>query len=226
MKQIYTGKTKDVFELENGNFLLKFKDDVTGKDGVFDPGENQVGLSIEGMGVTNLKVTNMFFDKLEALEILTHRVNSNIQEVTMEVKNCGPFGKGLEVIYRNFAVGSFIKRYGKYATEMMPLKDYVEFTLKDDERQDPLITKDGLIQLGILTSEEYEKLVELTVKIANMTTQILKEKGLQLIDIKFEYGKTKDGQIVLMDEMSAGNMRVYKDGLKLDPQEISKLILA
>ena len=50
MKHVYTGKTKDVFALENGNYLLKFKDDCTGKDGVFDPGENAVGLTIEGVG--------------------------------------------------------------------------------------------------------------------------------------------------------------------------------
>lgn len=56
MEKIYTGKTKDVYKLENGNVCLKFKDDVTGKDGVFDPGENQVGLTIEGAGNEALKM--------------------------------------------------------------------------------------------------------------------------------------------------------------------------
>ncbi|MDO4778326.1 MAG: phosphoribosylaminoimidazolesuccinocarboxamide synthase [Tissierellia bacterium] len=226
MELIYTGKTKDVYKLESGNYLLKFKDDMTGKDGVFDPGANEVGLSIEGMGKTNLLVTDMFFEKLSQHKIPTHKVESNLEESTMTVKNCTPFGKGIEVIYRNFAVGSFIRRYGLYAEEMMPLKDYVEITLKDDKRQDPLITKEGLIALGILSEEEYKTLVELTIKISNLVTEILKEKGLQLIDIKLEYGKTDDGQIVLMDEMSAGNMRVYRDGKSLDPQETSRLILA
>lgn len=226
MELIYTGKTKDVYKLESGNYLLKFKDDMTGKDGVFDPGANEVGLSIEGMGKTNLLVTDMFFEKLSQHKIPTHKVESNLKESTMTVKNCTPFGKGIEVIYRNFAVGSFIRRYGLYAEEMMPLKDYVEITLKDDKRQDPLITKEGLIALGILSEEEYKTLVELTIKISNLVTEILKEKGLQLIDIKLEYGKMDDGQIVLMDEMSAGNMRVYREGKSLDPQETSRLILA
>ena len=53
-KLVYTGKTKDVFALDNGNYLLKFKDDCTGKDGVFDPGENSVGLTIDGVGDVNL----------------------------------------------------------------------------------------------------------------------------------------------------------------------------
>ena len=57
MKKLYEGKTKDVYELENGNVLLKFKDDCTGKDGVFDPGENSVGLTIEGIGRANLETS-------------------------------------------------------------------------------------------------------------------------------------------------------------------------
>ena len=65
MKLIYTGKTKDVFALDNGNYLLKFKDDCTGKDGVFDPGENSVGLTIEGVGNVNLRMTKHFFVRLQ-----------------------------------------------------------------------------------------------------------------------------------------------------------------
>lgn len=64
MKKVYQGKTKDVFELDNGNYLLKFKDDVTGKDGVFDPGENSVGLSIDGIGRANLETSIKFFEIL------------------------------------------------------------------------------------------------------------------------------------------------------------------
>ena len=65
MTKIYTGKTKDVFKLENGNVLLKFKDDCTGKDGVFDPGENSVGLTIEGIGKANLATSVRYFELLK-----------------------------------------------------------------------------------------------------------------------------------------------------------------
>ena len=65
MKKRYTGKTKDVYELENGNVLLKFKDDCTGKDGVFDPGENTVGLTIEGIGKANLRTSVYYFEMLK-----------------------------------------------------------------------------------------------------------------------------------------------------------------
>ena len=65
MEKIYTGKTKDVYKLENGNVMLKFKDDCTGKDGVFDPGENSVGLTIEGIGKANLETSIIFFELLK-----------------------------------------------------------------------------------------------------------------------------------------------------------------
>ena len=74
-KLVYSGKTKDVFELENGNYLLKFKDDCTGKDGVFDPGENSVGLTIEGVGDVNLRMSIYFFEKINAAGIKTHYIS-------------------------------------------------------------------------------------------------------------------------------------------------------
>lgn len=225
MKIIYKGKTKDVFELENGNVLLKFKDDVTGKNGVFDPGENQIGLTIEGIGNVNQRVSSYFFDELAKKGIKTHFVRSDIDNGEMEVLKCSPFGKGIEVIFRNYAVGSFIRRYGLYAEDMLPLDNYVEITLKDDERKDPLITEDALVQLKILTHEEYQSLKEQTIKISNIITDLLKDKGLDMIDIKLEYGRTAEGDVVLIDEISSGNMRVYKDGKKMDPEDLSQIIL-
>ena len=65
MEKIYTGKTKDVYKLDNGNVMLKFKDDCTGKDGVFDPGENSVGLTIEGIGKANLETSIHYFELLK-----------------------------------------------------------------------------------------------------------------------------------------------------------------
>lgn len=225
MKLIYKGKTKDVYELNDSQVLLKFKDDMTGKDGVFDPGENQVGLSIEGMGKTNLLMTDRLYKLFEAHDIPTHCVSSDIEKAEMVVLKCRPFGNGLEVIFRNFAVGSFIRRYGTYASEMMPLNDYVEFTLKDDQRQDPLVTKEGLIALGLLTEEQYDYLVSQTKKISKLLTTYIHERGGQLIDLKVEFGITTTGDIVLMDEVSTGSMRVYKNGTKMEPAEIAELIL-
>lgn len=226
MKLIYSGKTKDVYALEDGNYLLKFKDDVTGENGVFDPGANTVGLTMEGAGQAGLRLTQYFFEKLKEQGIPTHYITANIEEATMTVKPATVFGHGLEVICRYRAVGSFLRRYGMYAKEGQPLDAFVEVTLKDDNRQDPPISEDALDMLGILTKEEYKILKELTQKIASIVKAELAKKGIELYDIKFEFGRSgKDQQILLIDEISGGNMRAYKDGQYIEPLQLTKLIL-
>ena len=131
-KLVYYGKTKDVFAMENGTYLLKFKDDCTGKDGVFDPGENSVGLTIEGVGDVNLRMSIYFFEKINAAGLKTHYVSADLENTTMEVLPAKVFGHGLEVICRNKAVGSFYKRYCDYVEEGADLPSYVETTFKDD----------------------------------------------------------------------------------------------
>ena len=226
MELMYTGKTKNVFKLDNGNYLLKFKDDCTGKDGVFDPGMNEVGLTIEGVGRVNLRMTEYFFDKINAAGIPTHFISADLDDVTMEVKPAKVFGKGLEVICRYKAVGSFFRRYGDYIAEGADLPAYVEMTFKDDAKGDPLVTKDGLIVLGVMTAEQYEAIKELTQKITKIVADDMKAKGLDLYDIKFEFGYDADGKVMLIDEIASGNMRVYKEGKYIDPMTLSELFFA
>ena len=223
MKLVYSGKTKDVFAMENGNYSLKFKDDCTGKDGVFDPGENSVGLKIDGVGDVNLRMFIYFFEKFNNAGIKTHYVSANLDDTTMEVLPAKPFGKGLEVICRQKAVGSFYRRYSDYIKEGADLPDYVETTFKNDEKGDPLVTKDGLISLGVMTDAQYEDIKVMTQQITNIVADDLKQKGLILYDIKFEFGYDKDGKVMLIDEIASGNMRVYKDGQYVDPMTLSKL---
>ena len=161
-KLVYTGKTKDVFALDNGNYLLKFKDDCTGKDGVFDPGENSVGLTIDGVGDVNLRMSIYFFEKINAAGIKTHFVSADLANTTMEVLPAKVFGHGLEE----------------------------------------------------------------TQKITQIVADDLKEKGMVLYDIKFEFGYDADGKVMLIDEVASGNMRVYKDGQYVDPMTLSKLFFA
>ena len=225
MKKLYVGKTKDVFELENGNVLLKFKDDCTGKDGVFDPGENAVGLTIDGIGRANLETSILFFEKLKEAGIKTHYVGANLDEATMEVLPATVFGKGLEVICRLVATGSFIRRYGAYIEDGTPLEGgYVECTFKDDAKGDPLVTSEGLAALGVMSQAMFDDMKAQTLKITNIVAEVLAEKGLQLYDIKFEFGYNND-EVILIDEIASGNMRVYKDGSIVDPMELTKIIL-
>ena len=226
MEKIYTGKTKDVFKLENGNCLLKFKDDCTGKDGVFDPGENSVGLTIDGVGDVNLRMSIYFFEKVNAAGIRTHYVNADLENTTMEVLPGKVFGHGLEVICRHKAVGSFFRRYGEYIEEGADLPAYVETTFKNDALGDPLVTKDGLVALGVMTEEQYDDIKVMTQQITQIVADDLKEKGLVLYDIKFEFGYDADGKVMLIDEIASGNMRVYKDGEYIDPMTLSELFFA
>ena len=223
MQLIYTGKTKDVYSLENGHVLLKFKDDVTGENGVFDPGANTVGLTIEGAGRSGLKMTKYFYETLNSLGIPTHYVSANLDEVSMEVKQAKVFGKGLEVICRYKAVGSFLRRYAAYCQEGQALDSFVEVTIKDDERGDPTISEDALAMLGILSNEEYQNLKALTKQICGIVKAELAKKDLELYDIKLEFGRdAATNKIILIDEISGGNMRVYKNGKYIAPLDLEK----
>ena len=192
MEKIYEGKTKTVYSLENGNVLLKFKDDCTGKDGVFDPGENTVGLTIEGIGKANLETSIHFFEILKKEGVKTHYVSADIDNATMEVLPAKVFGKGLEVICRLKATGSFIRRYGDY--------------------------------IGIMSQEMFNSMKEQTLKITKIVAADLAKMGLDLYDIKFEFGYNND-EVILIDEIASGNMRVYKDGKYVDPITLTSIIL-
>ena len=224
MKTIYEGKTKNVYGLENGNVLLKFKDDCTGKDGVFDPGENTVGLTIEGIGKANLITSIHYFELLKKAGIKTHYISANIDDATMEVLPATVFGHGLEVICRLVATGSFIRRYGEYIEDGTPLEGgYVECTFKNDAKGDPLVTSEGLAALGVMSTEMFNSMKEQTLKITKIVADDLKSIGLDLWDIKFEFGYN-NGEVILIDEIASGNMRVYKDGKIVDHVELTKLI--
>ena len=223
MKMVYKGKTKDVYENGDGNYLLQFKDDVTGTDGKFDPGANTIGLSIEGVSKSCVLLTEFFFKKIESAGIPTHYVSSDVEKAQMIVRPATIFGKGLEVICRLKAVGSFLRRFGDYCEEGQDLDFLVETTLKDDGRGDPPVTKDQLEALGILSGDEYEILKDLTKKITRLIHDEFASKGAQLYDIKLEFGRV-DGAITLIDEISGGSMRVCKDGKYIDPLEIPNIL--
>lgn len=224
MEKIYTGKTKDVFEIDDKTVLLHFKDDVTGKDGVFDPGENQVGLQIEGAGRSAISMTQFFYQKLNELGLNTHFVSADLAKNEAVVRKAKVFGKGLEVIVRYRAVGSFIRRYGDYIESGTVIPPYVEVTLKDDKRNDPLITADALDTLNILSLAQYDELKQLALQTGEVVKAELAKKDLELYDIKFEFGEI-DGKVALIDEISGGNMRAYKDGEYILPLDLEKLLL-
>ena len=191
----------------------------------FDPGANSIGLTMEGVSNVNLRMSAYFFEKLNQAGIPTHFISDNPENATMEVMPAKPFGKGLEVICRNRALGSFYRRYSDYCQEGDVLPSYVEMTFKNDEKGDPLVTKDGLVVLGVMTPEQYDSIAGLTQRITKIIADELAQKGLELYDIKLEFGFHGD-DVLLIDEIASGNMRVYKDGNYIEPMELSRLFFA
>ena len=222
MNLIKKGKTKDVYALADGNILLKFKDDATvGEDGQLDPGGNKVGATIEGLGRASLRMSKYYFEKINAAGILTHYLDCDLDAGTMRVKPVTFFGKGVEIICRLKATGSFMRRYGDYCTEGQDLDFLVEVSLKDDERGDPMISPDALAMLGIMSRAEYEEVRTLTKQITTIIRDDLTAKGLTLYDLKLEFGRI-DGKVALIDEVSSGCMRVYKEDQWLHTVELDK----
>jgi phosphoribosylaminoimidazole-succinocarboxamide synthase len=221
MELIKTGKTKDVYRLEDGNYLLKFKDTVTGNSaGESDPGGNLVVGSVAGVGSGALRMSVYYFELFKKHNILTHYVAADLSKNEMIVRPAKAFGKGLEFVLRYKAVGSFVRRFGLYCKEGEELPKVFEVTLKDDEHDDPPATSEILEALKILTRPQYDRIRSETTSICDIIKDDLGKRGLELMDIKIEFGLI-DGEIGLIDEVSAGNMRVYRDGKKLDYLSLS-----
>ena len=213
-EKIYSGKTKDLYALANGNILLVFKDDVTGADGVIDPGANTVIGQVEGKGRKSLAMTDYFFERLHAAGIPTLMVRADLEQGTMEVRRAEPLGKdikgagGLEFVCRSRPWGSFVRPYQLYIRDTAASLNYlVEITLKDDERGDPLINDDTLVALGLVSPAHLEQAKDITRRVCRLVETNLRDKGLTLIDMKIEIGLV-DGEVVIIDEISADAMRV------------------
>ena len=227
MKLIYDGKTKTVYDLENGYYRLYFKDSMTGENGVFDPGACTVGLTIEGAGKAGLALSAHYFRLIEEAGCPTHFVDADVEKGLMTVKPASHFkGSGIEVVLRYKALGSFIRRYGSFIKEGASLNAVIEITLKDDKRGDPLINEEALMALGIFKKGEYKDICDITRRICGIIKDDLAKRGLDLADIKLEFGRGADGRIMLIDEFSGGNMRVFDGDTWLDdPIKFAKRVL-
>ncbi|MBR4074695.1 MAG: phosphoribosylaminoimidazolesuccinocarboxamide synthase, partial [Firmicutes bacterium] len=139
MKELYNGKTKRVLlDEETGVVNLFFKDSATGENGVFDPGSNSVGGSVEGKGKIGLEVSKYFFELLEKNGIPTQYIDSDIEQNQMQVRSLTV--PKLEFVLRYYTAGSMCRRFDlEEGIEFVP--PYTEVTLKSDEQGDPLISE-------------------------------------------------------------------------------------
>ncbi|MCL2004916.1 MAG: hypothetical protein FWG73_02020 [Planctomycetaceae bacterium] len=217
------GKTKDITVNNDGTCTFIFKDDACGENGVFDPGANQVGLSIEGKGRASLVLSQHFFPILKDAGIQTHYISSNLEQGTMTCTKLSILP--VEFIWRSKAWGSFCKMYG--IEQGYPLNGLIEATLKDDALGDPRINKEACIKLGKLTEAQYDFCEEHTRKIGGILARELLKYGYELIDFKVEFGLDSKGGVTLADEISGDIWRVLdKDGKSVSPIECAKKICA
>lgn len=200
---VYEGKTKIVLK-SNDEWFLEFKDSVTGDDsGNIDSGGNRVVDELEGKAEATAKTATHFFRMINEEDVSTHFVElsspTRIQIIPTE-------RIPLEVIYRKSAYGSFLSRYGDYVDPMEEL-NLIEFNLKDDELGDPLLTEESVIRLKIASTEDIQQMKRITREVANLIQSDLGEHGLDLIDMKLEFGRS-DGGLRVVDEISGDTMRV------------------
>ena len=207
-KLLYEGKAKKVYTTQDPNLLIvSYKDDATAFNG------EKKG-TIVGKGVINNRMSNLLMARLEREGVPTHLVRELNQRETL-VKRVSIIP--LEVILRNVAAGSFSKRYGVEEGLVFP-SPTLEFSYKNDALGDPLLNDDHVFALGLASREELSLIRGYTLTINRVLQGIWAGCGITLVDFKVEFGRLKDGSIVLADEISPDTCRLWdtKTHEKLD----------
>ncbi len=224
MKTIYDGKTKTVMLDEETNVThLFFKDSATGENGVFDPGSNTVGGSVEGKGNIGLQVSKYFFELMEANGIPTHYLGADLAQNLMKVRTLTV--PKLEFVLRYFTAGSMCRRFDLEEGIVFE-PPYTEVTLKSDEQGDPLITDRLCIMKGMLVPGQYDEALGVLVKVGEVLKKELAKMDLTLIDFKIEVGYDENGKIYVADEITPDIWRVRDTNGNIPNQiDCAKIIL-
>jgi phosphoribosylaminoimidazole-succinocarboxamide synthase len=214
------GKTKDLIMNNDGTCTFKFKDDVCSEDGVFNPGANEAGLKIDGMGKASMLLSKHFFPIIKEAGIPVHYISIDVDAGTMLGKHLDILP--VEFIWRAKAWGSFCKAYK--VEQGKALNGLIEATLKDDELGDPRINREAVIAIGKATAEQYDACDRYTRKIGTILNAELLKFGYELIDFKVEFGLDSNGEVILADEISGGIWRIFENGKSVDPIDCAKKI--
>ncbi len=197
-KQLYEGKAKKVFATENPEeCIIEYKDDATAFNG------EKKG-TILGKGVINNLMSAVMFEMLEKEGIETHHIET-LSDRESRVKNVTILP--LEVIVRNIAAGSFVKRLG--IEEGLVLKrPLFELCLKDDDLGDPFISEDIAEILDYATPEQVQTVKNMALKINQLMIAFFDKKNIKLVDYKLEFGLFQ-GRVILADEISPDTCRLW-----------------
>ncbi len=199
LEQLYEGKAKKVYKTDDEDlYIVSYKDDATAFNGL------KKG-TIAGKGVINNRMSNMLMQILENHGVKTHFVEELSERDTLVKKvKIVP----LEVIIRNVSAGSFAKRFGVEEGIVFD-EPTIEFSYKNDELGDPLMNAYHALALKLATKEEIEKIKSMAFKVNEVLKEYFKGLGIRLIDFKLEFGRLKDGEIVLADEISPDTCRLW-----------------
>ena len=220
-KLLYRGKTKDVFAEESSGpserVRFVFTDRVTLNDqGVIDPGGNNVAETpVTGQAEACLKMTSAIFRELSEKGFATHMVSYDLAGLSMIVKKAKLFSPGLEWVGRWVATGSFVRRYSSVPScrDGLRLPSPIwEITLKDDAAGDPLIVPSAITALGIMDAVTMDNLWAVNDRVMRALRDMFSARGLDLWDIKIEWGLDENNQPLLIDEISPGSCRAFKEG--------------
>lgn len=224
MKTLYDGKTKTVLLDEETNVVnLFFKDSATGENGVFDPGSNTVGGSVEGKGKVGLAVSKYFFELMEENGIPTQYLGSDLDKNLMQVRNLTV--PRLEFVLRYFTAGSMCRRF-TLPEGLVFDPPYAEVTLKDDEQGDPLISERICLMKGLLKEGQYDEANAIVLKVGEVLKTELAKMGLTLIDFKVEVGYDENGKMYIADEITPDIWRVRDENGNIPNQiDCAKIIL-
>lgn len=196
---IYSGKAKDILTTEDENVIIaQYKDQATALNGVKKE-------QIAGKGQLNNQISSLIFQKLNAAGVATHFIKkiSETEQLNKKVKIIP-----LEVVLRNVTAGSFSKRFG--VKEGIQLeKPIVEFYYKNDDLNDPFINDEHVKFLKLANDEDIAYIKAETRRINKLLSDWFHKIGLKLIDFKLEFGFDKDGKIILADEFSPDNCRLW-----------------
>lgn len=197
--QMYEGKAKKVFATSDPDLVIvSYKDDATALDGL------KKG-TITGKGVINNRMSNYLCRLLEKHGVPTHYVEElNDRETVVKKVSIVP----LEVIIRNISAGSFAKRYG-VKEGIVFAEPTIEFSYKNDDLHDPLINSYHALALGLATKKEIEEIKAMAFKINDILKEYFLSLNVKLVDFKLEFGRLKDGTIVLADEISPDTCRFW-----------------
>ena len=205
---LYEGKAKRLYQTQEEDILfVEYKDSATAFNG-------EKKAEIAGKGNLNNQITTLIFEKLQANGIASHFVKrlSDNEQLVRKVDIIP-----IEVVARNIVAGSLAKRLG--FDEGVALKrPIVEFYYKDDELGDPFITTEHIDLLDIATPEEVQSLYDAALQVNEVLRPIFADVGVTLVDFKLEFGRDKDGNVLLADEISPDTCRLWdtKTNQKLD----------